>query len=83
MERAVKIWTVSDKLSEKIEAFRMFPLRLFLFWLFLITSSDVFAMSRVHLTQDGGYNGIVVKIDTNVGMDGCTKIINNIKVRNG
>ena len=40
------------------------------------------SISRVHLTQDGGYKGIVVKIDTNVEEDGCTKIIENIKVRN-
>ena len=61
----------------------MFPLRLFVFLFSSDISCLVFAMSRVHLTQDGGYKGIVVKIDKDVDMDGCQEIIENVKVRNG
>ena len=36
--------------------------------------------SRVYLTPDGGYKGIVVKIDSQVDQDHCQQIIDNLKV---
>ena len=41
----------------------------------------VSTLSRVYLTPDGGYKGIVVKIDKDVDQDHCQEIINNVKVR--
>ena len=38
-------------------------------------------MSRVYLTPDGGYKGIVVRIDSQVDTDHCHQIISNVKVR--
>ena len=49
-------------------------------FVFLIISCSVSALSQVHITQDGGYTGIVVKIDKDVHQDECQGIINNIKV---
>ena len=40
----------------------------------------VSTLSRVYLTPDGGYKGIVVKIDSQVDEDHCQDIIDNIKV---
>ena len=59
----------------------MIVARLFVLLLFFCRYCSVSAMSRVHLTPDGGYKGIVVKIDTDVGQDGCQEIINNVKVK--
>ena len=41
----------------------------------------VSTLSRVYLTPDGGYKGIVVKIDKDVDPDHCHEIIKNVKVR--
>ena len=59
----------------------MILVRLSVLLLFFCRYCSVSAMSRVHLTPDGGYKGIVVKIDTDVGQDGCQEIINNVKVK--
>ena len=36
-------------------------------------------LSMVYLTPDGGYKGIVARIDSQVGQDNCQQIINNVK----
>ena len=59
------------------EALMMILVTLFVF---LSIFCSVSALSQVHITQDGGYTGIVVKIGTNVRMDECQGIINSIKV---
>ena len=38
-------------------------------------------LSKMSLTPDGGYRGIVVKIADNVAEERCENIINNLKVR--
>ena len=40
-------------------------------------------MSKVHLTQDGGYEGIVVRIDTGVNEEMCQEVLDGVKVRYG
>ena len=45
-----------------------------------ITLGVVISISLVHITQDGGYKGIVVRIDSNVREEKCNNIIRNIKV---
>ena len=40
----------------------------------------VSTLSRVYLAPDGGYKGIVVKIDKDVDQDHCQEIIKNVKV---
>jgi hypothetical protein len=49
--------------------------------LLLSSSCLVSALSRVYLTQDGGYKGIVVRIDKDVDQDHCYEILKNVKVR--
>ncbi len=39
--------------------------------------------SRIKVDADGGYTGIVVKIDKNVPEDECARILENLKVRSG
>ena len=41
----------------------------------------VSTLSMVYITPDGGYKGIVVRIDSEVDQDHCQEIIKNIKVR--
>ena len=55
--------------------------KLSLLLLLLSSSCLVSTLSRVHLTPDGGYKGIVVRIDKDVDQDHCHEIIKNIKVR--
>ena len=53
----------------------------FVLIIFLLSiSCMVSTLSRVYLTPDGGYKGIVVKIDSQVDEDHCQDIIDNIKV---
>ena len=40
----------------------------------------VSTLSRVYLAPDGGYKGIVVKIDSQVDQDHCQEILDNVKV---
>ena len=48
----------------------------------LVSSSCISStLSMVYLTPDGGYKGIVVRIDSEVDQDHCQEIIKNIKVR--
>ena len=49
--------------------------------LLLSSSCMVSTLSRVYLTPDGGYKGIVVRIDSQVDQDHCHEIIENVKVR--
>ena len=51
-----------------------------LFLLLLNSSCMVSTLSMVYLTQDGGYKGIVVRIDKDVNQDHCQEIIKNLKV---
>ena len=48
----------------------------------LSCSCMVSTLSRVYLAPDGGYKGIVVKIDRQVDQDHCEEIIDNLKVTN-
>ena len=49
----------------------------------IITGSGGYSSRRIHLDlSDGGYKGIVVKIDKEVPEKYCPKILSNIKVRN-
>ena len=55
----------------------------FLLIIFMLSISCIVStLSRVYLTPDGGYKGIVVKIDSQVDEDHCQDIIENIKVTN-
>ena len=48
----------------------------------VITGSGGYSTRRIHLDfSDGGYKGIVVKIDKEVPEKHCPKILSNIKVR--
>ena len=40
-------------------------------------------MSRVHLTQDGGYKGIVVRIGKDVREEMCQEVVTAVKVNIG
>jgi hypothetical protein len=47
-----------------------------------ITGSGGYSTRRIHLDlSDGGYKGIVVKINKDVPEKHCPKILSNIKVR--
>ena len=47
-----------------------------------VTGSGGYSSRRIHLDlADGGYKGIVVKIDKEVPEKHCPKILSNIKVR--
>ena len=37
--------------------------------------------SRIHIDSDGGYSGIVIKIDKEVPVEKCPEILQNLKVR--
>ena len=56
----------------------MAGMKLSLLLLLLMLSSS---MSRVYLTPGGGYQGIVVKIDSKAAEEDCQKIIESIKVK--
>ena len=36
--------------------------------------------SRIHIDSDGGYSGIVIKIDKDVPVEKCPEILQNLKV---
>ena len=37
--------------------------------------------SQITIDPDGGYKGIIIKIDKNVPEENCPKILSNLKVR--
>ena len=39
------------------------------------------SQSQIQIDPDGGYTGIVIKIDKNVPEEQCPQILNNLKVR--
>ena len=49
-------------------------------FLLALTSLSVEA-SRIRVEADGGYTGIVIKIDKEVPEDACPEILANLKVR--
>ena len=55
--------------------------KLSLLLLLLSSSCRVSTLSRVYKTPDGGYKGIVVRIDKDVNQDHCQEIIKNLKVQ--
>ena len=59
-------------------SFKMFLSPVFLF--LAVPSLVHTTMSRVHLTQDGGYKGIVVRIGTDVREERCQEVLERIKV---
>ena len=67
---------VSEKMS--------LPFRIIL----LVTSLTVLSTivlcqkSQIRIDPDGGYTGIVIKIDKDVPEDLCPEILTNLKVRN-
>ena len=60
---------------------RMFLTPLFLF--LTVPCLVISTMSRVHLTQDGGYKGIVVRIGKDVREEMCQEVVTAVKVNNG
>ena len=64
---------VSEKMS--------LPFRIIL----LVTSLSTIVLcqkSQIRIDPDGGYTGIVIKIDKDVPEDLCPDILTNLKVRN-
>jgi hypothetical protein len=49
-------------------------------WLVLLLASSVHGLSRVSMTEDGGYANIVIKIRKEVSEDDCPDILRGIKV---
>ena len=49
--------------------------------LFLALTSLRVEASRIRVEADGGYTGIVIKIDKEVPEDACPEILANLKVR--
>ena len=41
---------------------------------------DLSASSQIHMDPDGGYTGIVIKINKDVPEDLCPQILSNLKV---
>ena len=56
--------------------------QLYLLTTFVLLSTKVQSQkSQIRIDPDGGYNGIVIKIDKNVPEDLCPQILKNLKVR--
>ena len=77
-----------DKLSEILSSSKVISwtkntmkVKLSLLVLLLSSSCMMSTLSRVYLTPDGGYVGIVVRIGNQVNQDNCHQIISNVKVR--
>ena len=49
--------------------------------LLLLALLSLAKCSRVHIDSDGGYQGIVIKIDKRVPEQYCKDILRNLKVR--
>ena len=49
--------------------------------LLLVPLACAFAPSQIRLDPDGGYTGIVIKIDKDVPEDSCPQILANLQVR--
>ena len=52
------------------------------FLLILSSSCLLSTQSRVYMDTDGGYKGVVVRIDDDIEQDNCKEIIDNVKVNN-
>ena len=62
-----------------IGRFKMNEIKLALLYFLLMRIPCM--LSKMSLTPDGGYRGIVVKIADNVAEERCDNIIDNLKVR--
>ena len=56
-------------------------LRLTALLLFTTLASRADSLSRVERAEDGGYNGIVVRVSEDINMQKCKEIVAGIKVR--